>query len=209
MCKQREFAADPFEFMKTNLVVVPPGLNDVITGHGQTLAEFYVEDAGDRFELRTTVGMTTPNPHPPYVMAYWCPYQKDNDCKIMVGNYADYMFTAKLDGCSFGVGSPTGHGEALVCHSNRTTQAGKGATSGLAAMKKQTQLQQKSLSKVFKRAGTGFKGLLETNPKDCATVIGVSTPWKGWTYYYQSYVGHPGFFRFNGLIEFKSAAASQ
>src|SRR5262245_48950295 len=36
--------------------------------------------------------------------AYWCPYEQNQLRQVQLSNLADYMFTAKMDGCSFGIG---------------------------------------------------------------------------------------------------------
>lgn len=50
--------------------------------------------------------------------AYWCPYAPSSVRSVVVGNQADLMFTATMDGCSLGVGSRTPAGERLVTHAN-------------------------------------------------------------------------------------------
>ena len=56
--------------------------------------------------------------------SYWCPYEANN-CKLAwLGADASYMFTAKMDGCTFGVGSAAPSGERMVAHAN---MGGKGA----------------------------------------------------------------------------------
>jgi hypothetical protein len=50
--------------------------------------------------------------------AIWCPYQS-NDCKMAwLDNSADYMFTAKMDGCTFALGSAAPSGGRMVAHAN-------------------------------------------------------------------------------------------
>jgi hypothetical protein len=50
--------------------------------------------------------------------AFWCPYQS-NDCKMAwLDNGADYMFTAKMDGCTFALGSAAPSGGRMVAHAN-------------------------------------------------------------------------------------------
>lgn len=56
--------------------------------------------------------------------SYWCPYES-NDCKLAwLGAAANYMFTAKMDGCTFAVGSSAPNGSRMVAHANI---GGKGA----------------------------------------------------------------------------------
>lgn len=54
----------------------------------------------------------------PTFSAYWCPYEK-NDCQTaFLGTVASYMFTAKMDGCSFGFGSQVANVGLTVAHCN-------------------------------------------------------------------------------------------
>ncbi len=51
--------------------------------------------------------------------SYWCPYESNNCKHTYLENAASYMFTAKMDGCTFAVGSqlPNGAG-VFVAHAN-------------------------------------------------------------------------------------------
>ena len=51
-------------------------------------------------------------------MGYWCPYDIDRTSYVTLSGAADYMFTATMDGCSFGVGTPSKDGTVTVSHSN-------------------------------------------------------------------------------------------
>lgn len=39
--------------------------------------------------------------------AYWCPYAQHETVSGLLGNGARFVFTARMDGCSFGIGSQT------------------------------------------------------------------------------------------------------
>ena len=52
-------------------------------------------------------------------MAYWCPYTNQQTRYTTLSGNADFMFTATMDGCSFGIGSRTPDGTCLVSHSNQ------------------------------------------------------------------------------------------
>jgi hypothetical protein len=51
--------------------------------------------------------------------AYWCPYAQNQTFSCMLGNGAKFMFTAIMDGCSFGVGTEASPGQVRVAHANR------------------------------------------------------------------------------------------
>lgn len=50
--------------------------------------------------------------------SYWCDYSDDSVHSVTCGREADLMFTAKMDGCSFGIGTPAPDGSVRVAHSN-------------------------------------------------------------------------------------------
>lgn len=51
--------------------------------------------------------------------AYWCPFEQNNAPHAHLKTAASYMFTAKMDGCSFGIGIPAGNGSVYVAHANQ------------------------------------------------------------------------------------------
>jgi hypothetical protein len=51
--------------------------------------------------------------------AYWVPYAQNQTFSCMLGNGARFMFTATMDGCSFGIGSSPAAGVVRVAHANR------------------------------------------------------------------------------------------
>lgn len=51
-------------------------------------------------------------------MGYWCPYEINKTRYVTLTGTADYMFTATMDGCSFGIGTPASDGSITVSHSN-------------------------------------------------------------------------------------------
>jgi hypothetical protein len=53
--------------------------------------------------------------------AYWCPYAEDTVNAVTLSDEADLMFTATMNGCSFGVGIPSVDGAVRVAHANTTT----------------------------------------------------------------------------------------
>ena len=52
------------------------------------------------------------------IAAYWCPYQPDGMYYTVLGDACDWMFTATMDGCSFGVGHAAPDGSVIVGHAN-------------------------------------------------------------------------------------------
>ena len=51
---------------------------------------------------------------------YWCKFGTGETFSVILGTAAEFMFTTKMDGCTFGIGSEAPDGTVLVCHANRT-----------------------------------------------------------------------------------------
>lgn len=120
------FMSDPVEFMMNNVVSTPEG-GDVNKTGGK---KFFTLDklAGtaksvERPGALIPTYMCRPGSGPEGVMEiYWCPYQDDTIQSTTVGNEANVMFTAPMNGCSFGVGSVTDDGSRRVAHINMKSQ---------------------------------------------------------------------------------------
>ena len=122
------FLADPVEFMQNNVVSTPEG-GDVNNSGGKkffTLAKLAglassIERPGA--QISTYMAHPTSSKSAEGIMEiYWCPYQDDSIQSTVVGNAANIMFTAPMNGCSFGVGSPTNDGSRYVAHINMKSQ---------------------------------------------------------------------------------------
>jgi hypothetical protein len=118
-------------------------------------------------------------------LAYWCPYES-NDCKLAwLGSAADFMFTAKMDGCTFAVGSAAPSGERMVAHAN---VGGKGAEQldkirGKVAFKRDQGM--KTLAPSAYSFG-GKDALTGTNWKIQATTFGIRLANGTWKFYCQT-----------------------
>jgi hypothetical protein len=55
--------------------------------------------------------------------AFWCPYQNDNCLGVVLTQKADYMFTATMNGCSFGVGSRSQDNTRAVFQANNAKKS--------------------------------------------------------------------------------------
>ena len=123
------FLLDPVEFMRNNVVSTPEG------------GSFNETDGRKFFTLERRPGMASSVGHPgvpiPTFLArpggsnsaegvfeiYWCPYKEDSLKSTTVGNAANIMFTAPMNGCSFGVGAAASDGSRYVAHINMKSQA--------------------------------------------------------------------------------------
>lgn len=114
--------------------------------------------------------------------SYICPYNQSYSFGITIADKADFMVTPQMDGCTFGVGSPTSSGARLVYHANC------GGNKALQASRIQTvlpgaklwekdQYMQERLNGYY-----GFRQFLKT------TLIGVRNNTSGrWNFYSQVY----------------------
>jgi hypothetical protein len=122
------FLLDPVDFMQNNVVSTPEG------------GAFNETDGRKFFTLEKKAGLASSIERPgvsiPTYAArpagsnnsegvfevYWCPYKEDSLMSTTVGNLANIMFTAPMNGCSFGVGAATADGSRYVAHSNMKSQ---------------------------------------------------------------------------------------
>lgn len=61
----------------------------------------------------------------PLFGAYWCPYEGNDLRGAFLGTAANLAFTAKMDGCTFAVGSALADGSRFVCHINSGGDQGR------------------------------------------------------------------------------------
>jgi len=124
--------ADPPGFMRKNLVIVnfegaPRDTDDApldlvmyslplsrVVGKklGESLNVYFIAEAS---MLKFSPGATAAGPA---FKGYFCPYRQNDTLGTVISNKADVMFTAAMDGCSLGIGSPTSGGARMIYHSN-------------------------------------------------------------------------------------------
>lgn len=122
------FLADPVDFMQNNVVSTPEGGDVNKTGGKKffTLDKLgglasSVERPGA--QIPTYMARPTSSASPEGIMEiYWCPYQDDSMQSTVVGNAANIMLTAPMNGCSFGVGAAAEDGSRYVAHINMKSQ---------------------------------------------------------------------------------------
>jgi hypothetical protein len=120
------FLANPVEFMQNNIVSTPEG-GDVNKSGG---LKFFTLDrlsstgkSAERPGAAIPTYMARPGNGPEgFMEIYWCPYQDDSIQSTTVGNTANIMFTAPMNGCSFGVGTTANDGSRRVAHINMKSQ---------------------------------------------------------------------------------------
>ncbi|WP_133300366.1 hypothetical protein [Paraburkholderia lacunae] len=135
---QEDFQHDPYDFLSNNVVypnisvlrqeyllpnvggeafvirpapVIPVTVKKVPNASSTTGGVFALVRAGDKdhFPLR----------------AYYLPYMQNKTCGGVLHKSAEWMFTAAMDGCTFGAGSVTADGVCLAVHANAAS-AGQG-----------------------------------------------------------------------------------
>ncbi|WP_146191592.1 hypothetical protein [Azospirillum humicireducens] len=120
MTPEEEFAKNPLKFMKNNIVIAPSNIPNV--DFNLFLFNFQLSRSYfGKFPMgikKINVYNLIPDRSKGKILAYWCPYKQSGTCEIVVGNLADFMFTVKMDGCSFGIAPPAGDGTRRVAHIN-------------------------------------------------------------------------------------------
>jgi hypothetical protein len=124
MSLDTEFQRDPLVFA-TAYGIFPTAniLRDPKTGkklvHGRFTLQLNPDCRGGGTALKGVVMLEhVENEEDGGLECYWVSYEETKSKRCMLGTEADYMFTAAMDGCSFGVGSPTSDGHVLVGHAN-------------------------------------------------------------------------------------------
>ncbi len=177
------FVSDPVDFMTNNLVVTPEGGGN-LNIRGVKWFTLTVLPSTARSVERPGATIKCYQAHPTaqgsgngVFECYWCPYEDNTLQTTTVGNLANIMFTAPMNGCSFGIGSATGDGSRLVGHANLKSTPGGRSTQ----------------NKVLK-VGKMTEGLVDPdiymslagNDPVLVTTFGVRDPsTKSWSFYYQ------------------------
>jgi len=194
-----DFLRNPKAFMDSN-IVIPHDAGLGSTQADGRIKEMVIKKYPNRVGLKLgeEVGVyclrqkLQNDPPEASLFAYWTPYQENQTLSCMLGNGARFMFTATMDGCSFGIGSSPTPGVCRVAHSNEKTLGGKMVNAGL-NKQGQTIAQEISLGKVLDPTT-----MTVINPShymkdiDGASVL-KSTTWGvhelggAWTFYTQKY----------------------
>jgi hypothetical protein len=194
-----KFLADPFGFLKSNMILVP--FTDIAADRMDDapieLTFYSVPTAmAVASQLGTPLGLyflTRPDAiyNPQAIKdgrtfkAYFCPYAENDTLGTVIGSKADYMFTTAMDGCTMGIGSANSEGGRLIFHSNLAKLGEGGQASGQATTLKLTM-------------GASLEAMFE--PKDYRYEYGVSSllsttfgvrAGKSWSFYAQTYTLGP------------------
>jgi hypothetical protein len=121
-------------------------------------------------------------------MGYWCPYEADQTRFTTLTGLAQYMFTATMDGCSFGIGHKSKDGTVVVGHSN--AQRDQTQTS-IKQMSNTQKLELRSTlghnTKLFEPKDYRYRGIINKKRDVSAATFGVfdGTEWKFYAHRYR------------------------
>ena len=200
--------ANPLTFMAANLIIVPfegaaQDTNDdpldLVLYSLPVRAATAVNRSGEARGLYfLTAKGGVHNPQATQVESfkgYFCPYRSNDTLGTVISNKSNVMFTAAMDGCSFGVGSVGPDGARMVYHSNLASK-GKASQPAL-----QGQFQDTTLNLVL-GARTEFVfspsdyRVDSTGESQRSTTFGVRNKTSGaWSFYSQTYTDQPGSIR--------------
>ena len=120
MTATTDFTGGALAFMQANAVIVRKGGVAI----GGNVGNFrFLPEAALTGRIASTLAACNVygldiSGDPDSVAAYWCPYANDHTYSITVAGAANYMFTATMDGCSFGIGIEAADGAVRVAHAN-------------------------------------------------------------------------------------------
>ena len=125
--------------------------------------------------------------------AYWCPFQINNLCSVMLGSDADFMFTSAMNDCSFGAGSAAAGSPSsrMVTHANFKSPASRGG-SHISQYDAQDSMLKISLGAGAKVISPGSTGSYRRDVDGAlvlhATTVGIRSKVTGkWDFYTQRY----------------------
>lgn len=100
------FFDNPTDFMEHNVVLV----GNVADASGRETVKLTQQSPGV-YKLESGSGSGS-------FPIYWCHYKADDVHYVTLGSAANYMFTPRMNGCSFAVGIPASDGSVTVAHAN-------------------------------------------------------------------------------------------
>jgi hypothetical protein len=117
------FCGNPDHFLRHNIVIQKCPDDPPVDLYEHGVLNVKVVEAPGEFSVANLPGgkvcmMIPAKATRPSLPAYWCPYKQNDIRHATLGNDALYMFTPTMDGCSLGVGSPSGNGVCRVSHVN-------------------------------------------------------------------------------------------
>lgn len=202
---------NPLHFMQNNLVVpfhdslgTTQGQAGVVTmclirsaqdarQHGQPIEKYILYR--HRGQANATVAF----------QAFWCPYAQNDTLTCTLDSSASLMFTATMDGCTFGHGAQDGHGGCSVGHANSGAfGAAREATYGMDGARQFQRGEQEN--RLTHALGDGLNFISPTDymaDYDGALVLKSTTfgirNAGAWTFYTQKYLVQGGTYFLRGV----------
>lgn len=194
------FLRNPLAFMDNN-IIVPHHSAIGITQQTAKIHELCLfkggatgKKHGQNLDVWILKPRTENDPAEEGFYAYWCPYNQNETLNCVLGNGARYMFTATMDGCSFGVGSQV-NGVCRVAHSNEATFGGNIRNSGVHVDGARQYQRDEQANRLKYTLGNNV-GII--NPLDYmrdydgsfelkSTTFGIHTLGRNWSFYTQKY----------------------
>ena len=126
MATQADFLNNPWEFLKKHIVMMG------MEGYGAAGIKFFKLEpyplaqayaTSTIFNIRSEVFVLKGHiagPTAGFFNAYWCPYEREETKFAVIGNLADFCFTATITGCSIGLGHEAANGAKLIVRPSGT-----------------------------------------------------------------------------------------
>ena len=204
MSALEKFLQDPVAFLN-NHVLLPPheaqrGINTFTIFQSPELIDLRARRGDGKLGQVYALAPSRAAPQEPKFVAYWCPYAEGQIHSVVLGRQANFAFTAKLTGCSLGIGSASADGGRLFSHANAALEGAKvhkgtGSVIDAAIAQQQAQLQliAQHHQDQSQRVDVLTPALYRLNPKSMeedmeATVVGVrDSKNNNWKFYLQRY----------------------
>jgi len=191
----QELMNNTLEFFQKNIVVIH-GLNPVESNY-QATTDFSLLESDSLFGAYTPgtrkssvlkktkaaeIYLVAPYNNNPatLITVYWLGYKDDSAKFQMLGtNGPRVMLTHRMDGCTFGVGSPTATGDVLVGHFNIQTVSGQ---ADVGAMRDTAKVMLGDNAKLLEKTK-----YMKGNNQNITTTFGVRNNNNRWKFYHQRY----------------------
>lgn len=181
MATQADFLNNPWEFLKKHIVMMG------MEGYGAAGIKFFKLEpyplaqayaTSTIFNIRSEVFVLKGHiagPTAGFFNAYWCPYEREETKFAVIGNLADFCFTATITGCSIGLGHEAANGAKLIVHSNHGSTPDTGAGLNVAQTQERDirNIGGTTIHKVF--GPSGYRLDSKGRSKYTGTVVG----WRG------------------------------
>ncbi|HEY4252593.1 MAG TPA: hypothetical protein VGM87_15380 [Roseomonas sp.] len=123
--------------------------------------------------------------------AYWCPYDANRTAFTTLTGHAEWMFTATMDGCTFGVGRAAPDGTVVVGHANANRHQTKKSISRMAQTQRaELQAELGMHASMLQPKNYRFRGTFSKKRDVSSATFGVrdGSTWKFYAHLYRKQV---------------------